>query len=39
MKKFDEINKEKKGWLLLAGGLMKEIWDNKRDNKVWSKHL
>ena len=27
------------GWLNLAENSMKKLWDNKRDDKIWSKYL
>ncbi len=31
--------KEKVGWLILAEKSMKKMWDNKKDDEVWSKYL
>ena len=31
--------KEESGWLALAEESLKEIWDNKKDEKVWSRYL
>lgn len=35
-KKFDI---EEKGWSSLAEESLKEVWDNKKDEKVWRKYL
>jgi metal-responsive CopG/Arc/MetJ family transcriptional regulator len=37
--KLDRNKKEKIGWFLLAEKSMKEIWDNKKDDEIWSKYL
>ena len=39
MEKLEKNRKEKMGWLILAEKSMKKIWDNKKDDKVWSKYL
>ena len=39
MERLEKNRKEKMGWLIVAEKSMKEIWDNKKDNKVWSKYL
>lgn len=39
MEKLEKNRKEKIGWLILAEKSMKKIWDNKKDDKVWSKYL
>lgn len=39
MEKLDRSRKEKIGWMVLAEKSMNEIWNNKRDNEVWSKYL
>jgi len=33
------FKKENAGFLILAEKSMKKIWDNKKDDKVWSKYL
>ena len=32
-------NSEEKGWNTLAEESLKEVWDNKKDEKVWLKYL
>lgn len=39
MEKLETNKKEKIGWMILAEKSMKQIWDNKRDDKVWEKYL
>lgn len=39
MEKMDKNKKEKIGWMILAEKSMKDIWDNKKDEEVWSKYL
>ena len=39
MERLEKNRKEKMGWLIVTEKSMKEIWDNKKDNKVWSKYL
>ena len=39
MEKLDRNRKENIGWMILAEKSMKEIWDNKKDEEVWSKYL
>ena len=39
MEKLEKNRKEKAGWLILAEGSMKKIWDNKKDDEAWSKYL
>ena len=39
MKKLEVNKKEKAGFLILAEGSMKKIWNNKKDNKIWDKYL
>jgi len=39
MERLEKNRKEKMGWLIVAERSMKEIWDNKKDDKVWSKYL
>jgi Arc/MetJ-type ribon-helix-helix transcriptional regulator len=38
MEKLERNRKEKIGWLLMAEKSMKEIWDNKKDDEIWSKY-
>ena len=39
MEKLETNKKEKIGFLILAEKSMKKIWDNKKDDKIWSKYL
>jgi metal-responsive CopG/Arc/MetJ family transcriptional regulator len=39
MEKLDRTQKEKIGWMILAQNSMNKIWDNKKDDEVWSKYL
>lgn len=39
MEKLDKNKKEKIGWMILAEKSLKKIWDNKKDDEVWSKYL
>jgi AbrB family looped-hinge helix DNA binding protein len=41
MKDWEELKKiqEDKGWLFLAEKKMNELWNNSKDEKVWSKYL
>ncbi len=39
MEKLESYKKEKYGWLILAERSLAKMWDNKRDNEVWSKYL
>ncbi len=39
MNKLEKNKKEKIGWPILAENSMKKIWDNKKDDEVWSKYL
>lgn len=38
MEKLDKNKKEKIGWLIMAQNSMLKIWDNKKDNEIWSKY-
>jgi hypothetical protein len=48
-KEFEELRKsmrletkqpiEEKGWNALAEKSLREVWDNKKDDKVWLKYL
>ena len=35
----ETTRKEKAGWLIVAEKSMRSIWDNKRDDEIWSKYL
>ena len=39
MEKLEKNKKEKMGWLVVAGQSMDKIWNNKKDDETWSKHL
>ncbi|MSS74127.1 ribbon-helix-helix protein, CopG family [Candidatus Pacearchaeota archaeon] len=39
MEKLEKNRKEKIGWMILAEKSMSKIWDNKKDEEVWSKYL
>jgi len=39
MEKLEKNIKEKTGFLILAEKSMKKIWDNKKDDEIWSKYL
>lgn len=39
MEKMETNKKEKFGWLVMAQNSMNKIWDNKKDDEVWSKYL
>ncbi len=39
MRDMGEIEKEKAGWLALAEKSMQKIWDNKKDDEIWSQYL
>jgi len=39
MEKMETNKKEKFGWLVLAQSSMNKIWNNKKDDEVWSKYL
>ena len=39
MEKLDRNRKEKIGWMILAEESLKNMWDNKKDDKMWSKYL
>jgi Arc/MetJ-type ribon-helix-helix transcriptional regulator len=39
MNQLEKNRKEKIGWLILAENSMKKIWDNKKDDEIWSKYL
>lgn len=37
--KLEQSAKEKQGWLALAELSLKNVWDNKKDEEVWSQYL
>ena len=39
IEKLDRSKKEKIGWMILAEKTMNKLWDNKKDDEVWSKYL
>ena len=39
MERLDKNKKEKIGWLILAEKSLNEIWNNKKDDEIWRKHL
>ena len=39
IEKLDRTKKEKIGWMLLAEKSLNKMWDNKKDDEVWSKYL
>jgi Arc/MetJ-type ribon-helix-helix transcriptional regulator len=39
IEKLDRTRKEKIGWMILAEKSMNKIWDNKKDDEIWSKYL
>ena len=39
MERLDKTKKEKIGWMILAEKSLNKIWDNKKDDEVWSKYL
>ena len=39
IEKLDRSKKEKIGWMILAEKSMNKMWDNKKDDEVWSKYL
>lgn len=39
IEKLDRTQKEKIGWMMVAERSMKKIWDNKKDDEIWSKYL
>ena len=34
-----QLKKEKMGWLNLAEKSMKKMWENPKDEKIWSQYL
>lgn len=39
MRNLDRSKKEKIGLMTIAQKSMEKIWDNKKDDKVWSKYI
>lgn len=40
LKKLESTDrKEEAGWLALAEKSLKDIWDNEKDDKIWSKYI
>jgi len=39
MEKLERNKKEKIGWMILAEKSMNKLWNNKKDDEVWSKYL
>ena len=39
IEKLDRNRKENLGWMVLAEKSMEEIWNNKKDDKIWSKYI
>jgi len=39
MEKIGDSLKEKQGWLALAEKSLDKLWNNKKDEEVWSKYL
>ncbi|MFH1592955.1 MAG: ribbon-helix-helix domain-containing protein [Candidatus Woesearchaeota archaeon] len=39
MEKMGDAQKEKQGWLVLAEKSLEKMWDNKKDDRTWSKYL
>ena len=39
MEKLDKNRKEKIGWMIMAEKSVAKIWDNKKDDEVWSKYV
>ena len=39
MEKMEDTQKEKHGWLVLAEKSLERLWNNKKDEGVWSKYL
>ncbi len=37
--KLDTTKKEKIGWMLLAEKSLNKMWNNKKDDEIWSKYL
>ena len=39
LKKLNNMEVEKLGWMALAEKSLKKVWDNKKDDETWSKYL
>ena len=39
MRKLEKNEKERMGWLILVEKSIREIWNNKKDDEIWSKYL
>ncbi|MBS3080185.1 ribbon-helix-helix protein, CopG family [Candidatus Pacearchaeota archaeon] len=39
IEKLERNRRDKIGWMILAERSMKKIWDNKKDDRVWSKYI
>lgn len=39
MEKLDHHKKESIGWMVMAEQSMQRIWNNKKDDRIWSKYL
>lgn len=39
VERLDKTKKEKIGWMILAEKSLDKIWNNKKDNEIWSKYL
>ena len=39
IEKLERSKKEKIGWMILAEKSMSKIWNNKKDDAVWSRYL
>lgn len=39
MERMERNRKEKIGWMILAEKSMEKMWDNKKDEKTWSRYL
>ena len=39
IEKLDSNKKEKIGWMILAEKSLNKLWNNKKDDKTWSRYL
>ena len=39
MRKIERLKREKQRWLALAEKSLEKMWNNKKDDEVWSKYL
>ncbi|MBI4043260.1 MAG: ribbon-helix-helix protein, CopG family [Candidatus Diapherotrites archaeon] len=39
MREMGELEKENAGWLALAEKAMEKMWNNKKDDEIWSQYL